>query len=251
VRVLVHHVDLRQPVTQAGLKIVRIVRRSYLYCTRAKFGLRQFVGDDRNLAPHQRQQNFLAVQMRVTLILRVYRDGGIPEHRLRACRRYGDEFIRADNRVANLPQLSGHVLVLHFEVGDRGFVPRAPVYDVVPAVDQTFFIQANEHLAHRTRKIFVHGEVFAVPVDGGPEALHLIENGATIELFPFPNALDEFLAAQVTTLLALFDKVAFHHHLCGDAGVIGAGEPQRDESAHAMPAHNDVHLRLVEHVAHV
>ena len=32
-------------------------------------------------------------------------------------------------------------------------------------------------------------------------------------------------------------------------GVIGSGQPQRDESAHAMPAHDDVHLRLVEHVS--
>ncbi len=35
------------------------------------------------------------------------------------------------------------------------------------------------------------------------------------------------------------------------AGVIGARQPQRDKAAHAMPAHDDVHLRLVEHVAHV
>ena len=29
------------------------------------------------------------------------------------------------------------------------------------------------------------------------------------------------------------------------------GSPQRDKPAHAMPAHDDVHLRLVEHVPHV
>ena len=46
-------------------------------------------------------------------------------------------------------------------------------------------------------------------------------------------------------------ELFLHHHLRRDAGVIGARQPQRDESAHAMPAHNDVHLRLVEHVAHV
>ena len=46
-------------------------------------------------------------------------------------------------------------------------------------------------------------------------------------------------------------ELPLHHHLGGDAGVVGAGQPQREESAHAMPAHDDVHLRLVEHVAHV
>ena len=68
---------------------------------------------------------------------------------------------------------------------------------------------------------------------------------------PFPHSLDECLAPQVLTFLALAGQLALDHHLRGDAGVVGARQPQGDETAHAMPAHNDVHLRLVEHVAHV
>ena len=70
-------------------------------------------------------------------------------------------------------------------------------------------------------------------------------------LLPIPDALDKFLAAQFAPLLPFFLKLLLDHHLGGDAGVVGARQPQRDESPHAMPAHDDVHLRLVEHVPHV
>ena len=70
-------------------------------------------------------------------------------------------------------------------------------------------------------------------------------------LLPLPHALNKFLAPHVAALFAFGRELALHHHLRGDAGMIGARQPQRDESAHAMPAHDDVHLRLVEHVAHV
>ena len=51
--------------------------------------------------------------------------------------------------------------------------------------------------------------------------------------------------------LAFLRQLALHHHLRGDAGVVRPRQPQRDEAAHAMPAHDDVHLRLVQHVPHV
>ena len=202
----------------------------------------------------------LSVQMRVAFVFRVHGDGGIAQHRLGPRRRHGDELVcaglrfaglRFDDRVANFPQLPGHVFVLHFEIGDRGLVPRAPVHDVISAINQSFFIEADEHFAHGVRKIVVHGEVLAVPVDGGAEALHLVENRAAVKSFPFPDPLNELLAAQVAAFLAFFGEVALHHHLRGNAGVIGTGKPQGDEAAHAMPARDDVHLRLAEHMSHM
>jgi hypothetical protein len=93
VRVLVHHVDLRQVVAQAGLKIVGIVRRSHLHRAGAELGLREFVGDDGNLAVHQRQQNALAVKMRVAFVFRVHRNRGVAEHGLGARGGYRDELV--------------------------------------------------------------------------------------------------------------------------------------------------------------
>ena len=84
-----------------------------------------------------------------------------------------------------------------------------------------------------------------------PKPLHLVENRAAIQFLPLPDAFDEFFAPHVAALLAFLRQLPLHHHLCGDAGMIGARKPQGDEPAHAVPAHDNVHLRLVEHVAHV
>jgi hypothetical protein len=51
--------------------------------------------------------------------------------------------------------------------------------------------------------------------------------------------------------LAFGGELALDHHLRGDAGVVGAGNPDGGVAGHAMPAREDVHLGLVEHVAHV
>ena len=37
----------------------------------------------------------------------------------------------------------------------------------------------------------------------------------------------------------------------GDAGVVGARQPQRDVAAHAVPADGDVDFGVLQHVAHV
>ena len=49
----------------------------------------------------------------------------------------------------------------------------------------------------------------------------------------------------------MFFELALDHHLSGDAGVVGAGDPEGEVAQHAVPASEDVHLGLVEHVAHV
>jgi len=68
---------------------------------------------------------------------------------------------------------------------------------------------------------------------------------------PLPDALDEFLAAKLLAGGAFGDQLPLHHHLGGDAGVVGAGQPESAPCTHAPPAGEDVHLRLVEHVAHM
>ena len=82
-RDFVHHVDLRQVVAQAGLEVVGIVRRRDLHRAGAELGIGEdVVGDDRDLAIHQRQQHFLAVQMPVALVAGVHRDRGVAQHGL-------------------------------------------------------------------------------------------------------------------------------------------------------------------------
>ena len=48
---------------------------------------------------------------------------------------------------------------------------------------------------------------------------------------PVPDAFDEGFATYIAAVLALTAKLALHHQLGGDAGVIGARKPQRGSRA--------------------
>src|SRR5579864_8930457 len=99
--------------------------------------------------------------------------------------------------------------------------------------------------------MLVHGEIFAAPINRSAEPPHLLLNRPTVLFFPTPNTLNEFFPPEFRPLLSLASQLAFDHHLSGNSGVIGSWEPERDITSHAVPARNDVHLRLVQHVPHV
>ena len=189
--------------------------------------------------------------MLVAVVALVHRDRAVAQHRLRPSRCHSDELVRAHNRIANLVQLSLDFFMFDFKIGDRRLATRTPVDDVLAPINQAFFVQPDEHLAHGARQVLIHGEVFAIPIHGSAQPLHLVENCSAVMPLPFPHALDKCLASEIATLLAFTGKLALNHHLGGNAGVVGAGKPQSEEPSHAVPAHDDVHLRLVQHVAHV
>ncbi len=136
-----------------------------------------------------------------------------------------DSFPAADDGIADLPELALGLLVHHFQIAERGDAARTPVHDVVAAIDQPFFIEPHESFAHRARELLVHGEVLARPVDRIAQPLHLLEDVAAVVLLPLPDALEEGFAAHVAAVFAFAGKLALHHHLGGDAGVVGAGQP--------------------------
>ena len=90
-----------------------------------------------------------------------------------------------------------------------------------------------------------------LPVDGGTEALHLVEDGPAVEFAPAPDTLDEGFAAEFFAGRAFGGELTLDHHLGGDAGMVGAGDPDGQVAEHAVPASEDVHLSLVEHMAHM
>src|SRR5271157_6251918 len=102
-------------------------------------------------------------------------------------------------------------------------------------------MQADEGLAYRDRQLLVHGEVFALPIDGGSQPLHLVEDGAAVVALPLPHALDKGFAAELLAAGAFGYQLPLDYHLRGDAGVVGARQPQGTATAHAPPADEDVH----------
>ncbi len=116
-------------------------------------------------------------------------------------------------------------------------------------------MQAHKRLTHGPGesfiRIFVQGKVLAAPVDACAQSLHLVQDRATVLFAPLPRTPDEPLPPQLLTRGAFTRKLALHHHLCRNAGVVGAGHPERPVAAHAVPASKDVHFCLVQHMAHV
>ena len=70
--------------------------------------------------------------------------------------------------------------------------------------------------------------------------------------FHSQTLLDEGLAAHVAAAdVAGLGQLALDHHLGGDAGVVGAGQPQRRLAAHALEADQHVLQGVVQRVADV
>ena len=116
-------------------------------------------------------------------------DSDVAEHCLRPRGGHEERFVGADDAVADVVELALLLFVNDFEIRNSGLAVGAPVDDVGAAIDQPLLIEADESFAHCAREAGVHGEVLARPVDGGAEALHLVEDRAPVLLLPFPDTL--------------------------------------------------------------
>ena len=152
-RVVGHHVDFGQVVAASNFKVVGIVRRSDFHRAGAKFAVHDKIVDDRNFAIHQRQQNHLADQMLVARVARMNGHGRVSQHRFGPRGGHDDVFLRPHDRIADVPQVSLPLFVYGFEIADRGAALRAPVHDVVPAIDQAVLVEAHENFGHGARQV--------------------------------------------------------------------------------------------------
>ena len=159
-----------------------------------------------------------------------------------------DPAVRVHERVSQRPEvpLDGRVGAL--EVRQHGRAARAPVDQRLAAVDQPLVVETHEGLAHGVGEAWVHGEALAVPVAGGAEGLELLDDPCARLGLPLPDAVDEGLAPEVVPGLAVLCDLALHHHLGGDAGVVGPGQPQDVLAFDAVVARQQVLEGVVERV---
>ncbi len=176
---------------------------------------------------------------------------GIAEHRLRTRRGDRQHAIRISDRIVDVVQRRCALLVLHLDVGNRRPAVRAPVDHGDAAVDESVVVQFHERGAHGAGEAFIEREAEAGPVGRGAEALELIDDLVAVRFLPLPHLLHELLAPEVQAGDALPGQVSLHDHLRGDTGVVGAGKPERVESAHPLPTHDDVLERVDQRVADV
>jgi hypothetical protein len=139
---------------------------------------------------HERQLDLGADQVCVPLVLRVHGDRDVAQHRLRP--RGRDREIRPAirqarqrsavdsrrERISQVVELPLHLLGLRFLVGERGQAARAPVDDVVAAIDEPLLVQRDEDVADGFGKALVEREPGTLPVARAAEPAQLLHDGA-------------------------------------------------------------------------
>ena len=251
----VEHLGGLEPRAFADLEIVEIVPGGDLHRAAAQFGIGMFVGHDRHAAAGDRQDDMLADDRFVALVIGMYRHRHVGEHGFGARGRDLDMVAPVGQSdailewVAEMPERALHILRLDLEVGDRGLELGVPIYQPLVAVDQPVVIKVDEGLEHGIAEMLVHGELFAAPVHRTAEAAQLARDRAAAFLFPLPHLGDEILAAVIGALVLLRFQLAFDDHLRGDARMVGAHHPQRVLAAQPLVADHDILQRVVERVA--
>ena len=247
----VQDVDRRQTEAAAALEVVRVVRRRHLHGAGAEVSIHEGVGDDRDLAVEQGQARPLADQAAPARVVGVHGDRRVAEQRLGPRRLDLDRPGAVRQRVADPVELAGHRSMRRLEVREHGGAARAPGDEVLGAVDQALVVEADEDLAHGARETRIHREALAFPVAGATDRVELLHDARAVLGLPFPDLIDEEIAAEVVARLAALGEVLFDHHLGRDAGVIRARHPQHVEALQALVAGQQVLERVVEGVAEV
>ena len=150
-----------------------------------------------------------------------------------------------------MPQMAGLVDIFDLGIGQGRDAVRAPVDDAAALVDKALLIQVHEHLADGLRAALVHREAGTVPVAGRAEALLLLDDTVAVLMLPGPDALEELLAAEVITGLALLAQLLLHADLRGNTGMVHAGDPEGGIALHALEADEHVLHGGVHGMAHV
>ena len=137
-----------------------------------------------------------------------------------------------------------------FLVTERGEGDGAPVHHALASIDHPLGVEINENLLDLARVGVVHREAFPGPIAGAAEFFELVDDDAAVLVLPLPDALEELVAAEVVAgFLFLFAELALDDGLRGDAGVVGAREPEDLVAGLAGVAGEDVLECVVQHMA--
>ena len=253
-RRLVKDVDALEAIALAHGPVVRVVRRRGLHATGAELPVHVPVGEDGDLAVHERQLHGLAHEVREPLVFGIHGDARVTEHRL-GTRRGHHEVLQAvhrlGERVAQVPEMPLLVHVLGLVVGDGRGAVRAPVHDALALVDEVVVVPVHEQLPHGLHVRRLQREVLVGVVARADHALDLVHDGGAVLLVPVVARLDERLASDLQAADALIGQLLVHLRLRGDAGMVGAEDPARGTALHAGAADARVLDGVVEGMAHV
>ena len=254
--VVVDDLEDRQVVAQADLVVVHVVRRGHLQAAGTEVHLHVIVLDHGDFAVDQRDQDLLAAQPVVALVVRVHADGGVGHDGLRTGGGDHEELVRGiavavGNVIAEVVEMALGVLVDDFVVthGREGL--GVPVHHPDALVDPSLAVEMDEGVQNRLAESRFHREAGAVPVAGATQLAELLQDDPAVLLLPFPGVLEEFLAADVLLGdahgLELRDDLGFG----GDGRVVRSRHPACVLAVHAGVADEDIVQGIVQDVTHV
>jgi len=236
------------------------VSRSYLDCAGAEVHVDQLVvSDEHKLAVDERVLQAAAVHVLVPGILRMDRDSDVAQHGLGTCGSHHNLLVRTDKLVRKGPDDAEHIClvlgvtrhgdasacldvhIVDLDIRDARAKRAAPVGQSNVAIDQAILVELDEGRSDCGNALFVESEDLAGPVEGATQAPQLVGNVAMALLLVLPHALEEGLSAHVVPRqLLLFGELLLDDDLRRNASVVGAGDPERVVSAHAMPARQQI-----------
>ena len=94
-----------------------------------------------------------------------------------------------------MPELSGALFVLDFDIRQSRAILATPINHARAAVDQAFVEQGHEGMADSLRALLVHRETRAAPIEAGAQAAKLHQNRIAGLAAPFPHPFQELFAA--------------------------------------------------------
>ena len=148
--ILVGDVDEGQIVALADYVVVRVMAGRHFEGSGAELRVDVFIGDDRDLAFEDGHEGGLADEMGVAFVVGMDGDGGVAEDGLGAGRADLDVVgrvsgsVRRAQGIAECVELAFDGLVFDFEVADGALAPRAPVDEIVAAVDEVVVVETDE-----------------------------------------------------------------------------------------------------------
>src|SRR6476620_12327259 len=203
--------------------VVKVMGRRDLDRTGAEFEVNEdSVADDGNIAPRQRETDFLPNEMSMAWIIGMHGDRRIAQHRFWP--RGGDHqrstgIVR--ERIADVKELPLHVLMFDFNVGQGRQAARTPIDQPFAAIDQSLLVEADKDFDDGFGEPFVHREAQTLPITGLTQLLLLFDDRIAGSGIPLPEPSDESYTPERITRDAFAQELLFHDVLGRDAGMVG------------------------------
>ena len=238
-------------MAQTHFKVVGVVGGSDFYNAGAEFHINIFVGDNRDFPADKGKNQGFAHELRVTLVLGVYRNGGIAEKGFRTGCGKLQPAGAVGKGIAQVPEMTGLILVLNLRIGNGGFAAGTPVYNALAAVDKSLFVKVGKYLANGFAAALVKGKALSFPVAGAAQLFKLTDDGAAVFFFPVPCSFKEAFAPDGLFGKTLGTHIFNNFNLGGDGSVIRSGKPKRLVTLHTLHTNENVLNGFIHGVTHM